>query len=140
MNAWILTSGQIAFRAARENLFPAICGKENRYGAPYVSLLIAMFGTILILFTTLSDDLIEQIKTVIDIAVTAFFFVYLSCMLAFLKLFGKTQPVYGVISLIGAGFCLWMILTASLLNMVVSFAVILSGLPVYLWHNRKSRN
>ena len=137
LNAWIFTSGQIAFGAANDGLFPAFCGKANKYGSPYVSLLIAMFGTILILFTTLSDDLISQIKVVIDVAVTAFFFVYLACMMAFLKLFGKTQPIYGLVSIIGGAFCVWMIVTSSLVNIFVSLLVVMSGLPVYLWHNRK---
>ena len=140
LNAWILTSGQIALGAARDGLFPEFYGNTNKYGAPYISLLIAMFGTILMLFTTLSEDLISQIKFIIDIAVTAFLYMYLACMLAFLKLFSTKQPFYALISILGGSFCVWIIITAPMLNSIVSLALVLSGLPVYLWHNRKHKN
>lgn len=138
LNAWILTSGQIAYGAARDGLFPAFCGKTNKYGAPHISLLISLVGTIALLFTTLSDDLISQVNMVIDVAVTAFLFVYLSCMLAFLKLFGKKQPFYGFISIVAGLFCLWIICHSPMINIIVSCALILSGLPVYLMHKNNS--
>ena len=137
LNAWILTSGQIACVAAKDGLFPAFCGKTNKYGAPYISLLISLTGTILLLFTTLSDNLISQVNLVIDVSVTAFLFVYFACMMAFLKLFAKKQPIYGLISILGGGFCMWIICHSPMLNIGISLALVLSGLPVYLWHNRK---
>ena len=139
LNAWILTSGQIACGAAKDGLFPAFCSKTNKYGAPYISLLISLVGTILLLCTTLSDNLIAQVNLVIDVSVTAFLFVYFACMMAFFKLFARKQPIYGFISLLGGGFCLWIICHSPMLNIIISAGLVFSGLPVYLWHNRKSK-
>ena len=137
LNAWILTAGQIAYGAARDGLFPKFYAKTNRYGAPYASLLVSLLGTILLLCTTLNEDLGEQIFNMIDVSVTAFLFVYLSCMMAFLKLYGRVHKVYGFISLLGGAFCLWVILNSPCMNIIVSLSLVLSGLPVYLWHKRK---
>lgn len=138
LNAWILTAGQIAYGAAEDGLFPAFYSKTNKYGAPYASLLVSLVGTIILLCTTLNDDIWTQVAYMIDISVTAFLFVYLSCMIAFLKLFGREQKLYGLISILGGIFCLWVITNSPLINTATSFALVLSGLPVYLWHSKNS--
>jgi APA family basic amino acid/polyamine antiporter len=138
LNAWILTSGQIAFGAAKDGLFPAFCGKVNRYDAPYISLIISFIGTIILLFLTLSDNIVTQLTMVIDFSVITFLFVYLICMLAFLKMFGHRHKIYGFISILGGGFCLWVIGNSPILYSIVSLAFVLSGIPVYLWNRKQN--
>ncbi|MEY3196728.1 MAG: hypothetical protein RLZZ59_94, partial [Pseudomonadota bacterium] len=138
LNAWILTSGQIAYGAAKEGLFPGFCAITNKYDAPYVSLLITLTGTILLLCLTLSDDIVSQLTMVIDFSVICFLFIYLICMLAFLKMYGKKHKIYGCISIIAGLFCVWVILCSPVAYTMVSLSLIASGLPVYLLSTRKN--
>ncbi|MFZ4099583.1 MAG: amino acid permease [Chlamydiia bacterium] len=141
LNAWILTSGQIAAGAAQDGLFPAIFQKTNRHGAPLFGLLISSLGIIPMLLFTLDPSLGAQINWVIDISVTTFLFVYGACVVAFLKILsreaGGVSVKHGVL---GAGallFCLAMIACNSPMVAGLSLLFVASGIPVYLWRSRQ---
>ncbi len=137
LNAWVLTSGQIAYGAAKDGLFPEFLGKTNRYNAPYVSLLITFVGTIPLMVLTISDNLVNQVILIVDAAVIVFLLVYFVCMLAFLKLYFKTNKFYSLIAFTGLIFCSWVLAYSSIMNIAVLLLLILSGVPVYLLHTRK---
>lgn len=139
LNAWTLTSGQIALGLAQDKLLPAFFGRKNRSGAPYVSLLLSMFGMIPLLILTTSESLAAQVLTVIDISVTAFLFVYAVCCISFLKLLVQegeplsrtwSRFLYGFVAL---SFCCWILAQTPGQIVLIASLFALSGLPVYLW-------
>ena len=141
LNAWILTSGQIAAGAAQDGLFPAIFRKTNRHGAPLFGLLISSLGIIPMLLFTLDPSLGAQINWVIDISVTTFLFVYGACVVAFFKILSREADGVSVKhGVLGAGallFCLAMIACNSPMVAALSLLFVASGIPVYLWRSRQ---
>ncbi len=143
LNAWVLTSGQIASEASKEGLFPAFFSKTNQAGTPYISLLIALICTQILLFLTLTPNILHQLNNIIDLSVSIFLLIYLSCSIAFLKLLITRQmtpqrpKLYYVITLLACGFCLWVLAFTSFKNLMFCSFFVLSGLPIYLWQQRK---
>jgi APA family basic amino acid/polyamine antiporter len=137
LNAWVLTSGQIAYGAAKDKLLPDIFGRVNKNNAPYFSIILSFLGTIPILIITLDKSLISQVNAVLDFSVTAFLFIYLSCMLSFLKLKigNKKQRMICILAIM---FCLWVLYSISLLNLAISLLFVISGIPIYIWCKRKN--
>jgi len=131
LNAWILTSGQIAYGAAKDQLFPEIFAKSNKYNAPSNSLIIAFIGTIPLLMMTINDNLVNQLNMIVDAAVPIFLGVYAICMLSFIKLYHKDNKTYTIIALIAMIFSLWVICYSSWINFAIAGAIVLSGIPIY---------
>jgi APA family basic amino acid/polyamine antiporter len=139
LNAWVLTSGQIALGLAEDRLLPAFFAKKNRYDAPFWSISISSLGIVPLLLLTSNENFAEQIRIIIDISVTAFLFVYLMCCLSFLTLTFK-QKSWGAffIGLLTAIFCVWIIQETPWATLKISSVFTLSGLPIYLlWYLRQ---
>lgn len=142
LNAWILISGQIALRLAQDGFIPSFFSKINKNGAPVGSLIICCLGILLLLIMTISEDLLKQIRKVIDFSVVSIVFVYLTCSIAFLKLLltklDESVLYQWLIAIGSIIFCLWIIYTTPLTDIIISTSFILSGVPVYfLWYKRQ---
>jgi APA family basic amino acid/polyamine antiporter len=139
LNAWVLTSGQIALEGAKERLFPPLLGKVNRYQAPYVSLFLAMSCTIPLLALTFSPNLLAQLEKVIDVSVTAFLLVYLASIVAYFRLAKlrghRSLPslVYSIGALL---FSLWILVFVPWKTLFLALLFPLTGLIVY-WRQRQ---
>ncbi len=145
LNAWTLTSSQIALGLAQDGLMPALFGYKNKYDAPFWGLTISCIGIITLLTMTASNSLASQILTIIDFSVTAFLFVYALCCLAFFKIllqkkeaFSNKLPLilYGLVAL---AFCCWIIYETPLASIVIASLFTISGLPFYLYFCYKKR-
>lgn len=139
VNAWTLTSGQIALGLALDGLMPEVFHYKNRYGAPYWGLVISCLGTVPLLVLTAHEHLASQILAIIDFSVTAFLFVYLVCCLAFFKILAQRSATikdvlwhltYG---LIASSFCVWVIFQMPFNVIVIASLFTLSGIPCYLY-------
>jgi len=140
LNAWVLTSGQIAVEAAKNGLFPSFLAKTNQAGAPYRSLLAAFFCTLSILCLALTKDIWARLNSIIDISVITFLFIYLFCALAYVKILAKSPAksyLYWAIAILGAGFCVWILLFISLQNLFFCSLFVLSGIPVYMLQKKR---
>lgn len=143
LNAWVLTSGQIAAEAAKEGLFPSFFAKTNRAGSPYISLLIALICTQILLFFTLTPNILHQLNMIIDLSVSIFLFIYMACGLAFLKMLFKKEissekpKLYGIIAILACLFCVWILAFTSWKNLLLCSLFVISGLPIYLWRKKK---
>ena len=131
LNAWSLTSGQIALGLAEDQLIPRFLGRLNRHHAPYVALLISAVGIMPLLIITTHTSLAAQLALIIDFSVTAFLFVYLISTLAFLKqASGLWQWSYGLVALV---FCSWILIETDLATLLVASLFTLSGLLIKLF-------
>ncbi|WP_375326839.1 APC family permease [Candidatus Tisiphia endosymbiont of Nemotelus uliginosus] len=142
LNAWILTSGQIALGLAEDRFMPAFLAKTNKHGAPIWSIIISCMGILPLLIITANENLSAQITEIIDFSVIAFLFVYLACSIAFCKLLiiQPTQvPLY--MWLIGGGaiiFCVWTIYQTPISTIIIASSFTLSGIPVYyFWYKKQ---
>ena len=139
LNAWVLTSGQIAVGAAKNKLFPSFFSKTNKWGSPYISILVSLSCNLLILCLTLTHNLIAQLTAFIDISVIIFVFIYFFCACAYLKIAAKEVKkfnLYKIVAILGAGFCIWILLFTSLQNFLLCSLFVISGIPIYILQRR----
>jgi APA family basic amino acid/polyamine antiporter len=138
LNAWILTSGQIALGAAQDKIFPKIFGKKNSNNAPVFSLVIATVGMVPLLALTMDKNLINQVNMIIDVSVTAFIIVYLICVLAFLKIMkdsNKLNFLNLMLGLMALIFCVWSLWASGFKTFLLCLSIFSTALPLYyFWH------
>lgn len=141
INAWVLTSGQIALGAAHDKLFPVMFSRTNRKGAPYWSLWLAFVGMGSMLIVSIHNGLVSRISFIIDLSVTAFLFLYLICVLAFFYMMGRqiipSRKWLWLVGSLSLAFCLWAIWATPLKMILLSSGFIFCGIPVYFYTSCK---
>lgn len=144
LNAWILTSGQIAYGAAENGLFPPLFLKKNTQDSPIWGILLSGIGMVPFLILLMEKKFIHKINVIIDLSATAFLLLYALCVLAFLKLMWQKRmaPFFGMWLLGGSAlvFCVWTLWAAGLKMIGLSFFIPLSGLllKIFWRFQRKS--
>jgi APA family basic amino acid/polyamine antiporter len=143
LNAWVLTSGQIALGAAHDGYLPRLFAVKNRNDAPKWALIVSSVGMIPVLAFTVKKDFISQINLIIDVSVTAFLFIYALASLSYLKLFLRKDKkidikalILGVSALV---FCFWALYSAGLSMVAMATIISFSGVPVYIYTKRSQR-
>jgi len=141
LNAWILTSGQIALGLAEDKLMPGFFAQRNKTDAPIWGLMISSIGIVPLLILTANESLAQQIIAIIDFSVVAFLFVYLICCFGFLKLLiqqdSKVNWPYCLCAFVAIVFCGWIIYETSLKTVAIASLFVVSGLPVYFFWFRQ---
>lgn len=144
LNAWTLTSGQIAYGAYKDGLFPHVFGKTNKSGAPKAALLIAAFGTIPFLALEQLDH--GGLAHLIDMLVSVFLYVYLACCISYMKLIKHwyTNKKAKIKSLILAQFsiifCIFTLSQDIFSSIVVLIIFISLGIPIFFKHKESIKN
>jgi APA family basic amino acid/polyamine antiporter len=134
LNAWTLTSGQIAYGLAQEGLFPNLFNTTNRNGSPTWGLIVSSIGTISVLALMSNNSVADQVTALIDCSVIAFLFMYLACSLALITLAHKSKEgitpfVIGVVAAIFSG---WVIACSPLKTVAIGLLFVASGIPLSL--------
>lgn len=141
LNAWVLTSGQIALGLAQDKLLPTLFGRKNKNDSPVWGVVISCIGILPLLIITANSDLSKQITEIIDFSVIAFLFVYLACSVSFLKLLlvkPKETALYEWLIACGSiVFCLWIIYETPLKVLMIASAFVFSGVPMYFFVYKK---
>jgi len=140
LNAWTLTSGQIAFGLGRAKLFPSLFASQTKDGTPWWGLIISSLAITPILALLSNKSLHQQIATIIDISVISFLFVYATCCVALfvaLKREKQIRSAASIIALIALLFCAWIISQASSQTLITALLFTLSGAPFYWWWHHK---
>lgn len=143
LNAWMLTSGQIALGLSEDQLLPKCFSYKNRADAPSVGLLLSCLGIMPLLFLTASNSISHQITAIIDFSVIAFLFVYLISVFAYIKvLFQEKAKYYHWIYTLGAlVFCIWVISLTPIETIGISMLFVVTGIPMYVfWYCKKIKN
>lgn len=144
LNAWVLTSGQIALGAAYDGHLPRFFTIKNAHGSPKWGLIVSALGIVPVLIITMNQNLVSMVNFSIDVSVTAFLFIYGLSVLSYLKLFWKNQQTgsFNIMTiLIGFGalsFCGWALFSSGIKMIGFAGLITLTGLPIYLWRKRKS--
>lgn len=132
LNAWTLTSGQIALGLAQDKLLPFVFSKVNKSHAPYFNIIISSIGISIILFLTKQTSIAKQVLQIIDFSVISFLFVYLISSISFLKTIYKTRNMSQILlGIFSTGFCIWVISNSGLTSICIASAFTLSGVVIY---------
>ncbi len=138
LNAWTLSSAQVALGLGQEGFFPTVLSRQNGRGAPIWALLISSVGICVLLISSSSDSFAEQISAIIDTSVTCFLFVYGICSLGHLKLLlqGNGSRFGWIYGLGAVGFIGWILSQISLENFLWAALFPLAGVPVYIMQRK----
>ena len=140
LNAWILTSGQIAYGLACENLLPNIFKQRNQRQAPIWAIITSCAVIVPLILLTMDDNASKQISLVIGFSVQSSLFIYFLCSISYwiiLQREGKPWWQYEKILAVLSGlFCISMACAAQWHEIVFSTLFIFAGLPVYWLHVR----
>lgn len=140
LNAWTLSSGQIALGLAKDNFLPPFFGKTNKNGAPYFAIFLSSIGTIVLLYLVAHDNISNRIEKIIDFSVIAFLFVYLISCLSLLKLNfskGNNSIIVWCYGGIATCFCLWILSQTGIKILFFASLFILTGIPMWFLKNLK---
>lgn len=135
LNAWVLTSGQIALGLAEDGLLPEFFAKKNSNNAPTHGIIVSCLGIVPLLVFTANDNFAKQITQIIDFSAITFLFVYLICSLAFLKVIFSSKEnfsyYYLLIAIISIIFCAWVIYETPVKTLIIASSFTIFGIPLY---------
>ncbi len=148
LNGWIILQGQIPYALAKEGLFPKAFSKLSANGTPVFGLVFTSVLMTVLMSMNYSKSLVSQFNNMILIGTIMTLGTYLSSTIASLKLLKhsyivKLKPATLIAILLGASYCVWAILGASLDDLAICFIAYVCGIPVYIYsrweHRRISR-
>ena len=141
LHAWTLTSGQIAYGAVSDKLFPTVFGKLNKAGAPVFALMLTAFGMIPFFILEEMDGCRKGLENLLDIMVSIFVFIYMLCSIAYIVLIKKWYKEKNkriksyLLAQFAITFCIFVLYQDILSSCIVLAIFIVLGIPVF-WKNR----
>jgi arginine:agmatine antiporter len=144
LGGWILLTAQTGKAGADRGLFPQVFGRVDRHGVPVVSLLIMAALMSAVVFATISPTLGEQFGELIEVSVIFCLMLYVYACIAVLlyprwiasaRSLARYRPMAAVALL----FCLLVIGYADPKLLLLSAAMLLVTVPVYLLSGRRWR-
>ncbi|MGH8249672.1 MAG: APC family permease [Steroidobacteraceae bacterium] len=137
LNGWTLLVGELARTFAIKKLLPESMGRSNRFGAPWVALIVTGAIATFIALMNFSESLVAGF-TFLSIVVTAANLpMYLCCVLALFVLRRRDPALLpSSLWLAGAGglaFTAFAFIGVGREPFLWAFALALIGLPVYFW-------
>jgi APA family basic amino acid/polyamine antiporter len=144
LNSWTFTSGQMAYGAAEDRIFPKLFGKVNKNGSPKYALLMIACGIIpfLIVERMYGSKGLDQL---LEMVVSIFLFVYIICCLAYIKMVKISQmKMYQkvkayTLAILGISFCLFVVVHDILGPLIVTLIFIVIGTPMYIAMKKKQQ-
>jgi APA family basic amino acid/polyamine antiporter len=144
LNAWTLTSGQIAIGAYSDGLFPRIFGKTNNSGAPTAALLISAFGMVPFLCIEQMEYWKNGLEKLIDLLVSVFIYVYLICCISYMKLLNRWKQKRSerikaqILAQVATIFCIFVLSHDTISSIIILGVFIATGIPVL--YSKKKRS
>lgn len=137
LNAWLLTSGQIALGLSLDHLLPQFFSIRNKWRAPIWSIIISGSGMACLLILTAHKGLAQQIKAIVDVSVVAFLFVYIFCCLSYGKLLVKKWAFSHLIAILALIFCIFVLTQTPLKTLFSALSFTISGIiPYFFWYRK----
>jgi APA family basic amino acid/polyamine antiporter len=141
LNGWILLQAQIPLAAARDNLFPRAFARTNRFGAPFVGLIVSSVLITGLTVLNYNASLVDQFTFVILLATLTTLIPYTFSAAAQIALLVKDRSAFSVRKLAGSAtvaglalaYSIWMVAGSGYEVVYKGFLLLLGGIPVYLW-------
>jgi len=113
---------------AEDGMIPEFIARKNRFGMPYIAILITVFATMM---AALSGSFIQLIAIS---AVSRFAQHITTCLAVYVFYKKKLSPIAMGIPLIGLGGIAWLMFQAPVLQLTYGLAALFIGIPLYfLW-------
>jgi APA family basic amino acid/polyamine antiporter len=147
LNGWILIQGQIPYAIAKDKLFPAVFGKENKRGVPSTGIIIGSVLVSLIMMMNYTKGLVEQFKFLILLSTLTSLVPYLFSMASYIIIRIRKKHLKNhswassiVIALLAFAFAFWAIAGAGQEIVYWGFLLLMAGVPFYVWIIRKKED
>lgn len=131
LNCWVLMEGEIPLGMARAGLLPEWFGRVNARDVPVRGLLLSSaLASLLVLFTA-DRTLSKAFEFIVLLTTSTALIFYLAICVA-----AVVRRVAVIPALLGIPFTLWALWGAGVEASLWSFALTLTGLPLYWWSQR----
>ncbi len=142
LNGWILCSGEIPLKLARDGAFPAWFGKTTGRGTPVRAQLVGCLVATLLIVSNYSKSMSSMFEFITLISVVATLVLYVACSggaLTILFRRGLGGPLLAVCALVALAFSLWSFWGAGLQPSLWGLALVATGIPVWFVVRRSRR-
>lgn len=138
LNGWVMITAVVSKSIAETKLFPSIFAKENKYGAPGLSLIFSGILMTILLLTTMSDSLIEQFNFIILVAVLAALIPYFYTSISNILVLKSQNPKSNfwqwrvIVAVLAGCYSLWAIIGSGVQAVYYCMILFFLGIPVYV--------
>lgn len=142
LNGWVLLQGEIPLALARRGVFPAWFGKVNGRGMPVQAQIAGSVLSTALIAANYTKGLTELFAFMALLATVATLVLYFLAGISALRMMGRGQLKRGallLITLVGTGYALWTFYGAGMEATLWGFALLATGIPVYLVMRASSR-
>ena len=146
LNGWVLVTGQLPMATAKDNLFPKVFKKENKKGAPVISLVLGSLLSSLVMLMNFTEGLVNQFQIIVEISVFVALTPYLFTAAAYVlviiekKLHANSWVKTFVLGSLGIAYSIWAIYGTGQETVFYGFLLLMAGIPFYLlmqWNKRE---
>lgn len=141
VNGWTLIAGQFPQAVARDGLFPNVFARDSRFGTPAPALLISAAINSAFVLANFSHGMVALFTFMVLLTTLSTVVAYLFCAMADVVLAqrsGKPVPVRDTVLACAAfGFAVWAALGAGQEAVYWNFALLIIGIPLYVWQTRR---
>ncbi|MGQ0383314.1 MAG: APC family permease [Gammaproteobacteria bacterium] len=141
LNGWTLVVAELARTLAIKKLMPEAMGRANRFGAPWVGLLVIGALATFIGLMNYSDSLVAGFTLLSVIVTAANLPLYACCAIALFLLWkrvpGLAPPALWLAGAGGLAFTAFAFFGVGMKPFLWAFALSLAGVPVYFWMRRR---
>ena len=143
LNAWLLTSGQVAYGFAKGGYLPAFMKAPNAYGAPVWALVISSGVMVPLILASVDGSIAKQVESVIEMSLMAFMCVYIACAVSFLNTLRHEGAIWRhpitYVTYASLMFLAFIFSSSSMPALALTLVLAASGLPVYFfWYKKQS--
>jgi basic amino acid/polyamine antiporter, APA family len=139
LNGWILLQGQIPMAAARGGLFPKIFKQENSQGVPALGLIVSSVLITILLFFSISANLVTQFKIIILTATLANLIHYLYTPVVEIIMMSSQKRIKTfslITSILGIIYAFWAIIGSGKDILAYGAILLLLSVPLYVFTQR----
>ena len=140
LNGWILIQGQIPYAAARDQLFPPLFKRTNRYDMPVTAILIGSAIITVAMLMNYSRGLVKAFEFLILVTTTTVLLSYLFGAAAYAlfilqgrnKLPGSSFKSL-ILPILGFAYALWAVSGTGMEPVYWGFLLLFAGIPFYVY-------
>jgi APA family basic amino acid/polyamine antiporter len=139
LNGWVLVCGHLPLGAAADGLFPSVFGRLSARGTPAIGMAIAgVLGSALVAMNY-SRGLVELFTFIILLSTLSTLVPYAFCSLAVWLMPGapKLTGTARAVSALAFVYAMFAIVGAGAETVFYGFLLLLAGLPVYVWVQKR---
>jgi APA family basic amino acid/polyamine antiporter len=141
LNGWTLVVAELARTLAIKQFIPEAMGRVNRFGAPWIGLLVIGALATFIALMNYSDSLVAGFTLLAVIVTAANLPLYACCAIAMFLLWkrvpGLAPPALWLAGAGGLAFTAFAFFGVGLEPFLWAFVLSLAGLPVYFWMRKR---